>query len=234
MRRGRLLQEPHARFLPLALGLVYLGKQQHAEVGGCVYREAQPRWLTGYGRVWQVALATLQTLPGPSGKIAQVVVETCAYAGIATREGFSFAQSCRGLTAGRVPLAATGNVLKIQHLLHLCSEHFDTEKEGASQDDVHQVCFEVGTLSHLLVVPLTWFRVQGYAVVGIAMIAMGEEISTEMALRTMDHLLQYGEPVIRRYGDWRRERGGWGRGSETLGNWEVEALRWALSVLCEG
>lgn len=30
------------------------------------------------------------------------------------------------------------------------------------------------------------------------MIAMGEELSVDMALRSMRHLLQYGEPVIRR------------------------------------
>eukprot|EP00730_Choanoeca_flexa_P015053 TRINITY_DN6813_c0_g1_i1.p1 TRINITY_DN6813_c0_g1~~TRINITY_DN6813_c0_g1_i1.p1 ORF type:complete len:889 (+),score=302.50 TRINITY_DN6813_c0_g1_i1:154-2820(+) len=125
----KLMHEPYARFLPLALGLIYLGKQQQAEV----------------------IIATLETLPGPFGKIAKIVVETCAYAG-------------------------TGNVLKIQDLLHECSEHFDTDKEGAAMADVHQ----------------------GYAVVGIAMIAMGEDISVDMALRSMNHLLQYGEPVIRR------------------------------------
>ena len=29
----KLMHEPYARFLPLALGLIYLGKQQQAEVG---------------------------------------------------------------------------------------------------------------------------------------------------------------------------------------------------------
>eukprot|EP00045_Choanoeca_perplexa_P012108 m.130781 g.130781 ORF g.130781 m.130781 type:complete len:893 (+) comp15889_c0_seq1:159-2837(+) len=125
----KLMHEPYARFLPLALGLIYLGKQQQAEV----------------------IVATLESLEGPFGKLAKIVVETCAYAG-------------------------TGNVLKIQDLLHECSEHFDTDKEGAASADIHQ----------------------GYAVVGIAMIAMGEELSVDMALRSMRHLLQYGEPVIRR------------------------------------
>lgn len=70
----------------------------------------------------------------------------------------------------------TANVLKVQKMLHVCSEHFDTSKEGAEKDDLHQA----------------------YAVVAISMIVMGEEVSVEMALRTMQHLLQYGEPVIRR------------------------------------
>ncbi|RXM95425.1 26S proteasome non-ATPase regulatory subunit 2 [Acipenser ruthenus] len=38
----------------------------------------------------------------------------------------------------------------------------------------------------------------GVAVLGIALIAMGEEIGAEMALRTFGHLLRYGEPTLRR------------------------------------
>eukprot|EP00051_Salpingoeca_urceolata_P026738 m.478399 g.478399 ORF g.478399 m.478399 type:complete len:897 (-) comp21140_c0_seq1:156-2846(-) len=123
------LKSTHARFLALGLGLLYLNKQQQAEV----------------------TLATLATVPGTFGKIAAVLVETCAYAG-------------------------TGNVLKVQNLLHACSEHIDTDAEGAETDNAHQA----------------------FAVLGIAMVAMGEDIGADMALRTMRHLLQYGEPVIRR------------------------------------
>lgn len=36
------------------------------------------------------------------------------------------------------------------------------------------------------------------AVLGVALIAFGEDIGTEMCMRTMNHLLQYGEPVIKR------------------------------------
>eukprot|EP00064_Thunnus_orientalis_P009090 superscaffoldBa00001134_g9113 len=39
---------------------------------------------------------------------------------------------------------------------------------------------------------------EGVAVLGIALIAMGEEIGSEMALRTFGHLLRYGEPTLRR------------------------------------
>lgn len=39
---------------------------------------------------------------------------------------------------------------------------------------------------------------QAVAVLGIAMIAMGEELGAEMSVRTFGHLLQYGDPVIRR------------------------------------
>lgn len=39
---------------------------------------------------------------------------------------------------------------------------------------------------------------QAAAVLGIAMIAFGEPLGQQMCLRSMDHLLQYGDPVIRR------------------------------------
>ncbi len=36
------------------------------------------------------------------------------------------------------------------------------------------------------------------AVLGVAMIAMGDEISSTMAFRSLDHVLQYGEVNVRR------------------------------------
>ena len=39
---------------------------------------------------------------------------------------------------------------------------------------------------------------QEVAVLGIAMVAMGEELAQEMALRSLDHVLQYGEANVRR------------------------------------
>lgn len=55
-------------------------------------------------------------------------------------------------------------------MLHMCAEHKD------DKESIYQIA----------------------AVIGVALIAFGEEIGTEMALRTMQHLLQYGEPVIKR------------------------------------
>jgi 26S proteasome regulatory subunit N1 len=68
--------------------------------------------------------------------------------------------------------AGTGNVLKVQEMLHICNDHLDKEKE----DDQYQA----------------------FAVLGVALIAMGEEVGSEMAMRTFSHLMHYGEPVIRR------------------------------------
>ncbi|KAL7414960.1 armadillo-type protein [Mrakia frigida] len=68
--------------------------------------------------------------------------------------------------------AGTGNVLQIQSMLHHCNDHLDKEK-----DDV----------TH-----------QGLAVLGIAVIAMGEDIGAEMSLRQFNHLMYFGDPVIRK------------------------------------
>ncbi len=65
--------------------------------------------------------------------------------------------------------AGTGNVLKVQKLLETCTDHLEDKN------------------SH-----------QAVAVLGIALIAMGEEIGADMAIRSFERLLQYGEPVIRR------------------------------------
>ncbi|XP_019449040.1 PREDICTED: 26S proteasome non-ATPase regulatory subunit 2 homolog A [Lupinus angustifolius] len=65
--------------------------------------------------------------------------------------------------------AGTGNVLKVQNLLGHCSQHLE-------KGETHQ----------------------GPAVLGIAMVAMAEELGVEMAIRSLEHLLQYGEQNIRR------------------------------------
>ena len=64
--------------------------------------------------------------------------------------------------------AGTGNVLMIQRMLHVCAEHGD---EAAHQ---------------------------AVAVIGIALIAVGEDVGTEMTLRTFDHLLHYGSLPVKR------------------------------------
>lgn len=64
-------------------------------------------------------------------------------------------------------------MLKIQKMLSYCSDHLDPEK---GQDDTYQA----------------------FATLGIALIAMGEDIGADMALRSLNHLMHYGELVTRR------------------------------------
>mmetsp|Transcript_40951 Transcript_40951/g.49700 ORF Transcript_40951/g.49700 Transcript_40951/m.49700 type:complete len:902 (-) Transcript_40951:215-2920(-) len=71
----------------------------------------------------------------------------------------------------------SGNVLKIQSFLATCGEHIDKESEQyKNEGDAYQ----------------------GIAVLGIALCGMAEELGHDMSIRSMEHLLQYGEPSIRR------------------------------------
>jgi len=128
----------------------------------------------GKGEQVEVILESLKAIPEPLQAFASILVDVCAYAG-------------------------TGNVLKIQQLLSICSEHIENEpakeetkpegKEKDKKDKSKNEDKETGMASNLH---------QAVAVVGISLIAMNEEIGSEMALRTFGHLLQYGEPVIKR------------------------------------
>merc|ERR1712228_979357 len=87
------MKDSYAKYLPLGIGLCYLGKQDAAEA----------------------TIAALEVIPEPFRQIAVTLVEICAYAG-------------------------TGNVLKIQQLLHICSDHYEqdkgeTEKKDKKKDD---------------------------------------------------------------------------------------------------
>jgi 26S proteasome regulatory subunit N1 len=61
------------------------------------------------------------------------------------------------------------SLLQVQNLLDHCSQHLDKDK-------MHQ----------------------GPAVLGIAMVAMAEELGVDMAIRSLEQLLQYGEQNVRR------------------------------------
>ena len=155
------MKESYAKYLPLGIGLCYLGKQDAAEA----------------------TMAALEVIPEPFRQTAVTLVEVCAYAG-------------------------TGNVLKIQQLLHICSEHYEqdkgeTEKKDKKKDDKkdgekkdgdkkgeEEKKEEEG--------PLDLSGQQAVAVLGLGLISMGEDIGSEMLIRTLSHLMRYSEPIIRR------------------------------------
>ena len=71
--------------------------------------------------------------------------------------------------------AGTGTVLKLQELLHICNDHVEDGEEKKGDE-----------------------LLQTYAVLGLALISMGEEVGQEMVLRQFGHLMHYGEPNIRK------------------------------------
>ena len=81
-----------------------------------------------------------------------------------------------GVLAEVCAYAGTGTVLKLQELLHLCNDHIEGGVDDKKGDEL----------------------IQTYAVLGLALIAMGEEVGQEMVLRQFGHLMHYGEANIRK------------------------------------
>lgn len=71
--------------------------------------------------------------------------------------------------------AGTGDVLKVQSLLAACGEHIEVD-EGDEWKTVHQTV----------------------AAMGLGLVACGEELGSQMSNRSLGHLLQYGDPAVRR------------------------------------
>jgi 26S proteasome regulatory subunit N1 len=84
--------------------------------------------------------------PHPIAKQAQILVDVCSYTG-------------------------TSNVLKVQEMLHHCTDHIKN-KDGTENEDLKKDP-----------------AFQSFAVLGIALVAMGEDVGAEMALRTFNHLV---------------------------------------------
>jgi 26S proteasome regulatory subunit N1 len=142
----------------LALGLVFVGScdgditstilQTMMEREDVELKDTWSRFMAlGLGLLYlgkqdasEATLETLKAIEHPLGKEAEVLVEALSYAG-------------------------TGNVLKVQKMLHMCNDHLDKDKE----DDTFQ----------------------GFATLGVALIAMGEEVGSEMSLRTFNHLVSF-------------------------------------------
>lgn len=75
------------------------------------------------------------------------------------------------LTVDTCAYAGTGNVLKVQELLKISSEKVEEDQDG---------------------------QYQSIASLGVALVAMNEELGTEMAVRMFDHMLQYGDVNVKR------------------------------------
>lgn len=146
----------------LALGMIFVGRCDDTVGGTIVQRlmeatdeeldHSHARFLClglallfmGQMEKAEAMLEALRTIEHKISKYAFMTLETCAYAG-------------------------TGNVLKVQEIMHHCSEHL-------TEDADHQTI----------------------AVLGIGLITMGESVGAEMAVRSFDHLLHYCELPVKR------------------------------------
>ncbi|GMT25054.1 hypothetical protein PFISCL1PPCAC_16351, partial [Pristionchus fissidentatus] len=179
------LADPNMRFYGLGVALIFLGTQEKAEI----------------------SVELSKAVPEPFGSMFATLIDVCAYAG-------------------------TGNVLKIQHLLHLCSEHYETKEDqkkkhkvttpspshstpptGGAETSTSRAASSTTTTPTKTPAKKTKVTKeekkkddgkldlssqQAVAVLGIGLIAMGDEVGSQMALRMFGHLIRYGEAVIRR------------------------------------
>jgi 26S proteasome regulatory subunit N1 len=184
------LNQPITRQMMLGLGLLFLGRGEAADV----------------------TQEILQTITHPSGKVASVLLRSCAYAG-------------------------TGDVLQVQTLLRLCAEHPEAvdkereEEEAQRQRDTGVPAAaaaatggagaaEARTNRNLFSTPEApgsasasagsgadagsssangnKYMYQTVASLGLSLVSLGEELSVDMATRMADHLLQYGDTAVRK------------------------------------
>lgn len=135
------LSHSHARLIFVGLGLLFMGKLDQCDA-----------MLEAISTIGQQeadddddnANADTDVKTKNWSKYGSIVLESCAY-------------------------ARSGNVLKVQKMLHECTEHLTEDAEN-----------------------------QAAAVIGISLIAMGESVGVDMTVRAFDHLLHYCELPIKR------------------------------------
>ncbi|PWN50604.1 26S proteasome regulatory complex, non-ATPase subcomplex, Rpn1 subunit [Violaceomyces palustris] len=177
-----------ASMASLSLGFIFVGSS-HGEITPSILQSMMEREPSHLDEKWarfmslglallflgqqdesDATIETLKAIEHPVSKQAQILVDMCSYAG-------------------------TGNVLKIQTMLHHCtdriaggdsSEAGEDKEDGKGEREGEDGEKEKDDLF------------QAFAVIGIALVAMGEEVGAEMVLRHMSHLMHYGEPVIRK------------------------------------
>ncbi|CAO1638167.1 unnamed protein product [Parajaminaea phylloscopi] len=182
-----------ASLAALSLGFIFVGSA-HGEIVPTILQTMMEREPTALDSKWtrfmilglallflgqqeesDATIEILRAIEHPVCKQAEVLVDACSYAG-------------------------NGDVLKIQQMLHHCTEHIgvenDSKKEGEGSSGAEAQNGESGAANKETEKESDTF--QGFAVLGIALIAMGEDVGAEMVLRHMSHFMHYGEPVIRR------------------------------------
>lgn len=77
--------------------------------------------------------------------------------------------------------AGTSNVLKVQALLHHCDTHIEKKDKDEEKEDNTENKEEEKEVDDTY---------QAFAVIGIALVAMGEDVGAEMSLRQFNHLVR--------------------------------------------
>lgn len=132
------LTDPCVRYLILALGCMFLGRQETADT----------------------LLDATRSLPAVIQKYVYIIVRSCAF-------------------------AATGNVVVIQSLFHVIAENEEPDDEGNDEEEKN----EDSEAAPAEAEAATALNHKAAAVLGIGLVAVGEELGTEMTKRAIIHTL---------------------------------------------
>jgi len=108
-------------------------------------------------------IETLKAIEYPISKRAQILVEACSFAG-------------------------TGNVLRVQAMLHHCDEHVQNDKEKEKEKEENKNDKDKEEKKDEPKIDDTF---QVFAVLGITLITMGKDIGAEMLMRQFNHLVSH-------------------------------------------
>jgi 26S proteasome regulatory subunit N1 len=179
------LDENISKLLCLGLGLLYLGKGEQCDG----FKEA------------------LQTIEHRRGKYAVMILECCAFAGsgnvlkvqdmlrVCAEHGTT--QPVTAAAANAAPAAAGPGGGAASLLAALTGGGAPAARGGANGAAAGATGADTtGTANTPENIALA--EHQAIAVLGIALVAMGEDTGSEMTLRSFDHLLQYGDIAVKR------------------------------------
>eukprot|EP00737_Agarophyton_chilense_P001448 gb/GEZJ01001627.1/.p1 GENE.gb/GEZJ01001627.1/~~gb/GEZJ01001627.1/.p1 ORF type:complete len:1042 (+),score=181.62 gb/GEZJ01001627.1/:347-3127(+) len=171
--------------LPLALGLLYLGSQEAAEV-------------------MNETIAAMVGTDSLLGRITSITFEVCAYCGSgdvrkvqkllsicgehASTDDNDDATDTNQESSSRTQGGVQGGASRSD----AAGNDSNSSANGAQEANSEERSLSDAEKARIASAE------QAVAVLGLAMVAMGEELGAEMLVRAFGHLLQYGDPVIRK------------------------------------
>jgi len=171
----------------LALGLVFVGScdgEAAESLLTCLMTRSETDLSQPFAQLLCLALGLLFLGRGAAVEATAEVVKTLhprvARFAAATLDGCAY--------------AGTGNVLKVQQLLAVAGEKVTPpEPEAPAEGAAPAAAADADEP------PPAWCTAhQSAAVLGVALVALGEEVGSEMAVRALERILQYGDAAQRK------------------------------------
>ncbi|KAG5370284.1 26S proteasome regulatory subunit rpn-1 [Yarrowia sp. C11] len=183
------LSDKWARFMALGLALLFIGKYEEIEE----------------------AVETVRAIEHPLGRICETLITVCAYAGtgnvlqiqkllhdcVGEGEEGEVGGEAEGGEGGDTALPTEGGDAALPSEAEAAADAADTI-EAATAADAADATTEAADATDAAADSEESSSHQAYSVLGLAIVAMGEEIGQEMVLRHFGHLMHYGDAQVKR------------------------------------